>query len=138
MPTDNTLAVRQAVVAHLKAAPSLTALISASRIYGEQPPADPDWPFIRYGLAVTLPYEAQGWSGSEHAIDIHAFANGPYTDAVLAIAKQVQRAMDTLAAPGDTGIVALEWTGMNVVRDSPPTQAAKYHAIINFTVTVAG
>lgn len=138
MPTDLSLEVRRAVVSHLKGWPALTALVSASRIYGEQPDADPTWPFIRYGYAIVAPYEAQGWDGSEQAVTIHAFANGPYTDAVHRIAKAIVEAMTALDAPANTGIVACEWTGTVVITDGPDPSSNKYHAIINFDVTVAG
>lgn len=138
MPTDYSLEVRQSIVARLKAFAALTSLVSANSIYGEETAADPKWPFIRYGLSDAAPFEATGWDGSEHDVAIHAFANGPYTDAIEAIARQVVEAMKAWQAPAGTGIVSAEWIGKTVIRDSPPEQKAKYHAIIRFTIAVAG
>ena len=138
MATDLSLDVRRAIISHLRGYAPLVALVSAQRIYGEQPPADPDWPFIRYGYALIEPYDAQGYEGSAQAITIHAFANGPYTDAVQRIAAQVVEAMKSWEPPTGTGIVACEWTGTNVLIDDPSASASKYHAAINFSVTVAG
>ena len=134
MPTDRSLDVRRAVVAHLRGYAPLVALVSAGRIYGEQPPADPDWPFIRYGYAIVEPYDAQGYDGSAQAITIHVFANGPYTDNIHRIAGQVTEAMKSWEPPADTGTVACEWTGTNILTEDP----GKFHAVINFNVTVAG
>lgn len=138
MPTDYTLQVRRAVVARLKAYAPLTALIAAASIYGEQAESNPKWPFIRYG-STTLPYDAQCWSGSRHLVDVHVFCNGPYTDAVLAAAAQVLAAMDEWQPPTGTGIVELEWAGsIGPLRDSPESEAAKYHVVVQFSVTVVG
>jgi hypothetical protein len=134
MPTDYSLELRKQVVAHLIATPALTALVSASRIYGEQPPADPVWPFIRYGLAVSGPYEATGpLSGSAHRVTIHAFAHGPYTDAVLNIAKQIVAAMYTFQPV--QSLIDMQWVGTQVFRDTD--EADGYHAAVEFDVVVS-
>lgn len=137
MPTDYSLEVRKSIVVHLKAFGPLVALVAAASIHGEEAPADPDWPFIRYGLSDDAAFEALGWDGSEHAVTIHAFSNGPYTDAVKRITKQVIEAMKTWQAPTGTGIVAAEWEGTTMLRDSGPNEASKYHAVIRFAVAVA-
>lgn len=129
MSTDLTLNVRRAVVAHLHSYAPLTALVSAARIYGEQPPANPQWPFITYS-STTLPYEAVCGSGSQITVSVHVFCNGPYTDAVLQASAQVVEAMRTL----DT--YECEWIGnIGPLRDSPPDEQAKYHVVVQFRVT---
>ena len=133
MSTDNTLRVRREIVAHLKSYAPLTALISANSIYGEQPPSNPDWPFIRYS-STTLPYDATCWSGSTHLVDIHVFCNGSYTDAVLNASAQVVEAMKGFVPEGT---IEVEWANsIGPLRDSPPTEAAKYHMVVQFNVTV--
>ena len=135
MPTDYTLQVRQAVVAHLRSYAPLTDLISQSRIYGEQTPADVQWPFIRYG-STTLPFEATCWSGSQQNVDIHVFANGPFTDAVLRASAQVVAAMESWAPPAGTGIVDAEWLG-NIGPLTDDAGPDKYHVVVQFRLTVA-
>lgn len=137
MPTDYALEVRKSAVTHLKGYAPLTARVSAGSIWGEEVPSDQAWPFIRYGLPVTLPFEATGWDGSEHDLTWHAFANGPFTDAVDQIAALVVEAMETWSAPSGTGIVAAEWRGTTILRDSGPDEQSKYHAVIRFDVAVA-
>ena len=134
MPTDYSLELRKQVVAHLIATPALTALVSAARIYGEQPPADPVWPFIRYGLAVSGPYEATGpLDGSTHRVTLHAFSHGPYTDAVHAIAKQIVAAMGALVLV--QSLIDMQWVGTQVFRDTD--EADGYHAAVDFDVVVS-
>lgn len=138
MPTDYSLEVRQSIVAHLAGYAPLTSLVSAARIYGEEPPTDPVWPFIRYGLDLNGPFEATGWDGSKHDVTIHAFARGPYADAGQKIAKQVVEAMKTWSGPSGTGIVTAEWQDTIPLRDSPPEEKSRYHFVIRFAVAVAG
>lgn len=134
MSSDQTLRLRRAVVSHLKGYAPLTALIAAGSVYGEQPPADPAWPFIRY-QSTTAPYEASCWSGSTHIVQVHVFCNGPYTDAVLNAHAQVIEAMKTFAPDG---VVESEWVNsVGPLRDSPPPEAAKYHMVAEFSVTLA-
>lgn len=133
MSTDNTLRVRQSIVAYLRSYAPLTALVTSSRIYGEEPPANVTWPFIRYS-STTLPYDATCWSGSTHLVSIHVFCNGPFTDAVLRAAAQVVEAMK---AYEPDGTIEVEWAGnIGPLRDSPETEASKYHVVVQFNVTL--
>lgn len=134
MPTDYSLEVRKQVVAHLKGYAPLTDLVSAGRIYGEQPPADPDWPFIRYGLGIAGPYEATGpLEGSTHRVTLHAFSHGPYTDAIHAIARQVVAAMYTFQPV--QSLLDMQWAGTQILRDTDEANA--YHAVIEFDLVVS-
>lgn len=132
MPTDFTLPVRQSVVAHLKADAAVTALVSASRIYGEESPIQPEYPFIRYGLPFSAPYEATCWDGSTHRVTIHVFARGPFTDAAARIAKAVVASIDTLDL-GALSLVDSEWVGNTWFRDTDETSL--YHVVCEFDLT---
>lgn len=135
MPTDLSLDVRRSIVAHLKSYAPLTGIVSAARIYGEESPANTEWPFIRYGLPIVDEFEATGWDGSEQEVTIHAFVNGPATDNVSRAARQVVEAMKSWAPVG-LGVAAGEWLGTTILRDSPEAEGSKYHAVIRFNVAV--
>lgn len=138
MPIDYGLQVRQSIVTHLQGFAPLTALVAAASIYGEYAGATPAWPFIRYGLPDDGPFEATGWDGSEHAVAIHAFANGdPGGNSIRNISKQVVAALATWQGPTGLGIVQGEWDRTIVLRDSPAQEENKYHAVITFNVAVA-
>lgn len=132
MPTDLSLEIRRAIVAHLRADATVTAIVPAERIYGEWPTVtDPEWPFIRMGYADAEAFEASGWSGSESGFTIHVFADGPGTDAVQTIAKRVQRSMENYAPMSLDGSWS-EWRRTNVM---PDVVAGKLHAVLMFDVT---
>lgn len=134
-PVDLTLSVRQGIVAGLKAWSPLTTLVSVASIYGEQPPAIPSWPFIRYGFPIGQGYEAQCWSGVASRITVHAFARGPFTDSVYAISRQIVAAVMApgLVLPDDVSIVDLDWVQTTTLRDTDEADA--YHAAVEFDLT---
>lgn len=130
MPTDLSLEIRRAIVAHLRADAAVTALVPADRIYGEWPTVtDPDWPFIRMGYADASAFEATGWSGSGIAFVIDVFADGPGTDAIQTIAKRVQRSMEAFE-PLSVASWS-EWRRTNVM---PDVVAGRLHAVMAFDI----
>lgn len=66
MPIDYSLEVRKAVVKHLINDEDVTALVSRERIYGEESPAKPVWPFIRMGFV--LPRRSRPKAGKDPSI----------------------------------------------------------------------
>lgn len=126
---DLSLEIRRAIVAHLRADATVTALVPAARIYGEFAVSDV-FPFIRMGYPATAQFEATGWDGSEADFAIHVFADGPGTDAVLTIAKRVVASMTNFAPASIDGAFA-DWLRTDVVPDVVPE---KLHAIVVFRV----
>lgn len=129
-PIDHTLDVRKGIVTHLRADAQLTALVSSARIYGEVPEAKPVWPFIRLGI-ITTPWEASGQGGSQHRVTVHAFAKGPFTDAVLRIAKCVVTAMRSLTLD-NLDLVQNEWVGSQPFTDGD--KGDDWHYAIEFDI----
>lgn len=117
---DLTLETRQSIIAHL------TPRITGAGVYGEFTPANVAWPFIRYSSSTT-PYEDSCHDGSVILVDLHVFANGPSTDAVLLLAKQVLAAMSSWTGGDAT------WTGnIGPLADNP--EASKWHYVIQYSV----
>lgn len=136
MPTDLFLPLRRQVVSHLKGYAPLTALVSASRIYGERPKdAEPEWPFIRLGLAETEGWDASGLSGSSHPFVIHAFAHGTggkFTDDIQNISREIVAAMNALET--DEYLVECEFRSATTL---PEQDEGKFHAVVRFDITIA-
>lgn len=131
MAYDHTLAMRESVVTLLLASAPVTVLVG-QRVYGPEVPDNTQWPFIRYGLPITTQYEATQREGSEHAITLHVFANGPGEDACATIAAAVASALDGAAIPVDTlGNYGIDWNGTQIIRDG--AEASAYHGIVTFT-----
>lgn len=94
-------ALQIAVVSHLETFSELTAIVPVSRMYGMQPPANPVYPFIRYGFPIVGGFEATCWEGSTTRITLHAFAEtttgGPGEFIVSDIASLIVKAMNFAA-----------------------------------------
>ena len=117
---DLTLETRQSIIAHL------TPRITGAGVYGEFTPANVDWPYIKYNSSTT-PYEDSCHDGSVILVDLHVFANGPSTDAVLLLAKQVLAAMSSWTGGDAT------WTG-NIGPLADNVEASKWHLVVQFRV----
>lgn len=135
MAKDHSLPLRRAIVKALLAAAAVTA-ICEGRIYGEEPPPTPEWPFIRYGLPEVDSYEASCWDGGTHPVTIHCFARGPGMDACSELAAAVSATLENsdLALVG-LELVAIDFVRTQIIRDSD--EAGAYHAIVQFSVTTA-
>lgn len=125
------LMLRKEVVRHLKANETLVALTDG-RIYGEQPPARPKWPFIRFGVPVSTPYEASDFDGSEHDVIIHAFARGPGMDACSTLCRALERALDDFD-PVSFSTLDADWTNTQIIQDGD--EADCWHGLISFHFT---
>lgn len=132
MPADHALEMRQAIVKRMRETGSAVQVICDARIYGEQPPAEPLKPFVRYGVPVTLPYEASGWDGSEHSIVVHGFTGGSKdTDDINALAKAISATLENSELNlGSLGLVGIDWRGTEILRDGEG-----YHAVVRFSAT---
>lgn len=129
MPRDLSLELRRAIVAHLRGYAPLTALVPAARIFGEFATSD-DYPFIRMGYAIVTGYEASCWDGSESDFTIHAFAQGPGTEAVHTIARRVVAAMEAFA-PATVGMPEYSWEDTQILPDVVPEIL---HGVMRFRV----
>ncbi|PTQ13732.1 hypothetical protein CLG96_00150 [Sphingomonas oleivorans] len=143
-----TVPVRKAILTLLKADATLTAIVPASRIYPQSPPASHAWPFVRYGAPTAIPIVATRIDGSELSVAVHGFAKDRIVDGVLvetaedhadrigaAIAAALDRKMVTITTPYPARI-RIRSTGCQLIADGGEADA--YHAVQNFRVRVIG
>ncbi|MHC5307511.1 DUF3168 domain-containing protein [Bartonella sp. LJL80] len=135
MAADLSLAIKGSVINQLMGDGDLMAIVQ-DRIYGLSAPANPTFPFIKYGSAISTPYDATCWTGSSVRVTLHAFAESTDEmageDAAYLIAGLIQKAMSDYV-PDDIDIIESEWLQTNVIRDGD--EADRYHAIIEFQIT---
>ncbi len=125
--TDLSLELRQAVVAHLRADASLTALVEPASIYGEFATQETGT-FIRLSDQDVTGWEATCWSGSENTLAIHAFADGPGRDGIQKICKRIVAAMEAFS-PAVVSLADSEWIGTAIVTDVVPQ---KLHGVVRY------
>lgn len=136
MANDLTLEARQAIVARMRASAALTARVPATNIYGEQPPAGPSWPFVRYGPSVTVPDRASGLDGCSISVSISNFARGASNDECVKTGKVVASEVEADDIVTDAGdLLNVYWTGSQTIRDT--AEADGWHTINTFDVELA-
>lgn len=136
MARDSSLYLRKAVVAALKADAGVSAIVAA-RSYGPNPPAEPTWPFNRYGFPVTTPLRATCMDGARISFIVHGFAKGDDETGCSELGAANARALDrkTLTLGGGYPAKALvRWTGNQIIRDSD--EATGWHCIGSFEARV--
>jgi hypothetical protein len=125
MSVAPTLALRKAIVAHLRSDTAVTATALGQRIYGARPPAEPQWPFMRYGTADAVP-------GYVITAPLHVFSKADYDDDVTAMAEAIGQSLDgKVLALSDGRRAHLVWAGVRVMGD-----ASEWHAVVSVTATV--
>ncbi len=147
MSKDSSLYVRKAVIRAWREFAPLVALVPKTQIFPPQLPANPAWPFVRYGTPNTEPFLASGMDGS--AVDILAQGYAETTlvggetqsgeEAATAIGAQMVAALE---APLDLeprgcpypAIAYVTWERTQVIQD--PTEADRFRALVAFSVNV--
>jgi hypothetical protein len=111
------LMLRRAIVAHLRADAGVTATSIGARFYGERAPAQPTWPFGRYGMSDATP-------GADIAAPLHIFSKDPFTDDVNSVAEAVAASLDgKVLALADGSKAYLTWSGTRTVAGEDEWQA---------------
>jgi hypothetical protein len=110
------LMLRRAIIAHLRADAAVTATAIGARSYGEKAPAQPTWPFLRYGMSDAVP--------GDIAAPLHIFSKDPFTDDVNSIAEAVGASLDGKVLTLTDGRKAyLTWTGTRTLAGEDEWQA---------------
>lgn len=137
MAIDIGKALQIAVISQLEVFAPLTAIVPISRIYGMQAPANPVYPFIRYGFPITGGFEATCWDGSTTRVTIHAFAETTASGAgefiVSDIASLIVDAMGNFN-PSTINVIDCEFLQTRIMQDGD--EADRFHAITEFSITV--
>lgn len=123
------LGLRRAIVSHLRADATVTALVPAARLYGERVPAEPDWPFMRYGQSDAGP-------GFEIVAPIHVFSKAEFPDEAAEIGEAIGASLENRTLTlGDGRRAHLRWLSGQIIPDA--AEASAWHAIVRIGATVA-
>ncbi len=133
------LAVRRALIPLLANSPAVTALCPTSRIWPEETPVAPDWPFIRIGEPEATSFAPSETRGARVAGTVHCFAKGPGADAAVRLAAAVGDVIDlaVLDMSADVGFACkarLRVTGAPLLRD--PAEQGAWQVAVQFVATV--
>lgn len=140
MAIDSFLPVRRAIIAELKGDTPLSALIG-DRFYPQAPPANPTWPFGKYGAPSSIPVRASCVDGSEMRVSLHGFSKGRRSgnrliesaeDHAARIGAAMAGAVDgrRLTIPG--GYALVQWRGSQLMMDG--AEADAFHCVVGLRV----
>lgn len=138
MARDTSLPLRQAIVRTLRADTGLTAIVPVSQNYGMRSPADPPFPFTRYGSPDAVPLRAQCLDGVTIGFTVHSFSKSDYEDECARINAAVAQSLDGLTIGLDAGFPAkahIAWLGSQIIADSD--DASVWHGINRFEASIA-
>lgn len=149
MARNSSLFVRRAGLTLLAGDAALTAIVGP-RIYPPQRPAEPQWPFVGWGVPIVGPFEASCMDGNESDLAVHAYAategTGAQTISGEEQATEIAARIETvLADAGEVDLTAhgcpfpatahFTWLQTQVIQDG--AEADAFHAIVQFRVNVA-
>jgi len=132
--TDLTLAIREAVVARMRATPALTALVPAASIYGERVPDNRSFPFIRTGEQTVTSFPLGCADDGAYDITIHGFATAPSSDDAMKIGAAIN---DAFAGANAvlvlaTAKVVMVWGASGIIRD--PEEPDTWHCYVDYSI----
>ena len=152
MAKDSSAFVGQALVAILKRAPTVQALVD-DRTYPPQRPPNVVWPFVGVGVPVVQPFVASGMDGSALTLAVHCYAEttgtGADTIAGFDMASAIARVVVAILGGEEGAEVQLQgddtdcpypatayinWTGTQVVQSG--SDAGAWHAFATFDISV--
>jgi hypothetical protein len=87
----------------------LVAIVPATRIYSQQVPAIPEWPFIKLGPSTSAPIRASCTDGASVSFSVHGFAKPR-----LVGRNEVETAEDHASRIGENIKNALEGKGVDI------------------------
>lgn len=142
MANDATLPARRAGLTALKGNAAVTALVPATSIHPQAPPAPPSWPFIKAGAPSGVPIRAACVDGNEIGVSYHGFAKPRYDGSAIVesaedhasrIGAAMAKALDKQSLELDGGGRArFIWTGSQLLQDGDEADA--FHTVQNFRV----
>lgn len=133
--------VRRAVLPELKADAALTALVAAPSIYPQAPPANPAWPFIKWGSPTGIPLTASCLDGQDIIVALHGFSKGRRSgnrllesaeDHAGRIAEAMAAAIDGKRLSIPRGYATVQVTGDRSMQDG--AEADAWHVVVNLRI----
>lgn len=148
MARNSSIYLRRAGLVLLKADAALAALVGA-RVYPPQRPADPQWPFVAWGVPIVGRFEASCMDGNETDFAVHGYAEtdgtGPQTISGEERATEIaDRIVVALVGAGEIDLTAngcpypatayFTWQQTEVIQDG--LEADAFHAIVSMQANV--
>lgn len=134
MPTlSATSDIRGEIIYALKHEASVTALVPAARIFPQQVPSSPEWPYIHLGAPIATPVRADCLDGRAVRVAIHAYALGEHM--ADDIADAIAAFLDGSNLSIGINEADINWISNTTIRD--PYEAGAFHSICQVEIQFA-
>ena len=134
MSRNHSRVLREGIVSYLRAQDEVQTLVGdPARVYGEAVPPTLTFPFVKYGVPLSVPADFECVSGGRINFALHAFSKTVDTNEVTDIGDELIRQLDENMLPLTDGVFLLElaWTLGHVIKDQDETAA--WHNVLQFT-----
>lgn len=148
MARNSSIYVRRAGLVLLKGDAALAAIVG-DRVYPPQRPADPQWPFVAWGVPIVGRFEASCMDGNENDFAVHAYAETDGTGGSTVSGEErateiADRVATVLAGAGEIDLATygcpypatayFTWQQTEVIQDG--LEADAFHAIVSMRANV--
>lgn len=133
--------IRGAVIFYLKSVSAVTDIVPATRIYPQQVPANPEWPYSHIGALIDQPDQADCLDGMVYRTAIHTYART--VAGQLSGENMADDAKDAIGSALDGYHTSVNGWDMDVVKlpggttIRDPSEASSFHSICQIEISVA-
>lgn len=137
MFVDLTDQIKDGVILHLSGDARLTQFLPVDNIYAMQVPANPAYPFFRFGTPIPTPYVASCFTGTTLRMTLDLFAEGDSGEAgevrVGRLTSLLVDAMNRLNL--GSGLVLLDNSYLGSRRSMVDQEADRWRSMLEYNVT---
>lgn len=135
---DLTDPIKDGVIMFLSRQRRLTQFLPEERIFAMQVPANPEYPFLRFGTPIPTPYESLCWVGTSLRVTLDVFAQGdpgedPGEVQIGRLSRILVDVMNHLDLGDGLGIVTNDYLGTS--RSIVDQEADRWRAMVEFNIT---
>ena len=138
MFTDLTDNIKDGVIFHLSSSPRFTQFMPVDHIFAMQVPANPNYPFLRFGTPILTPYVASCFTGTSVRTTLDLFAQGgPGAEAgetqVGRLTRLLVESMNDLNL--GSGLALIDNTYLGARRSQVDQEADRWRSMVEFNIT---
>ena len=137
MFTDLTDQIKDGIILFLSSSQRFTQFMPAANIYAMQVPANPAYPFFRFGTPIPTPYEASCFNGTTLRATLDIFAEGGSEEAGEVIVGRLTKVLVEEMNHLDLGpgLALIDNTYLGARRSIVDQEADRWRSMLEYNIT---